>query len=53
MKITKKWLALINWCDENKFVTFEKLEIHNGEPVIGTYKKTIYRNTEAKIKIKL
>ena len=53
IQLSDKWLALINWCRENPYSTIEKLEIHNGEPVIAVVKKTLFKHTEAKIKIKL
>lgn len=53
IEISDKWVALINWARENPYSTIEKLEIHNGEPVLVIYKKTLTQYTEAKIKYKL
>lgn len=53
MQISDKWIGLINWAQENPYSTIEKLEIHNGEPVLIIYKKTLHKYTEAKIKFKL
>ena len=47
-----RWLALIQWCQQNPYCTIEKLEIVGGNPNLIVVKKQLSNTAIANIKIK-